>query len=274
MPYHFAVRSLYRTPLVEDVAECRALWDALVARIDGITALAIMPDHVHVLSASPNPGPVATACRAFARWRNARRDETGPVFRPIDPPTESEHDKIRRDTRYVHMNPVRALLASDPLAWPFSAYRDAVDLAPWPVRKPAAGIPELHRYVSSDPKCNVSGSTLPSGLQRPPTLEHVATAVTSLGRGDLVTERGPVRRLFVQAARCLTDATLAEIAAVAELSLNAAQRVEAVRDHAVDVVTRVAGDARFRVLPQGNLWELPEWRRYADLRGIRLRRRG
>ncbi len=272
MPHHFALRSPLRTPLVEDLEECRALWRILVERVTGIVAMTIMPNHVHVLCADPDPSPIERVCNAFARWRNAYREEAGVVWLPLDPPRESGPDRLRRDARYVHLNPVRAGLVSDPLAWPFSVYRDAVDLAPWPLRKPTQDVVGFHRYVSSDPTVAVAGTSLPTGLLRRPSVAEVADAVASLGRVslDALQTRGPVRRLYMQAARSLTDATLRDIAELAGVKVNAAQRVEEVRDRAVDVVARVAGDPRFTPWKEGNLWRAPEWRAYAYKRSIAL----
>ncbi len=54
---------------------------------------------------------------------------------------------------------------------------------------------------------------------------------------------------------------------------NAVQRVEPGRDALVELVARVAGDARFAPVPEGSFWAQPAWAKYAEVRGIRIRAR-
>jgi hypothetical protein len=275
MKAQFAMRAPRGATLVEDVVECRALWDAFVERVPGLLGLGVMPNHAHALASTMELEPILRACRAFARWRNAYRGESGQVWEPIPAPQPSGPDRLRRDARYIHLNPARAGLATDPLDWPFSAYRSAVGLDPWPVRVRVPDPAEYHRYVSSDPKVNVAGTQLPGLIQRPPTLEEIADAVASLARQtlDVIRRRGPARRLFVRAARCLTVASCAEIAEFAGLERLAVQRIAATRDDQVEIVARVAGDPRFRPWPAASLWDQPTWARYAEIRRIRVPRR-
>lgn len=75
--------------------------------------------------------------------------------------------------RYVHLNPCRAGLASDPLSWPWSTHRGLIgaELDPWvttealagALGRPARGLGEwLHGYISGDSTVAVEGTELPA----------------------------------------------------------------------------------------------------------------
>jgi hypothetical protein len=76
---------------------------------------------------------------------------------------------LKRQIRYVHLNPCRARLAGDPLQWEWSTHRDLAGCVsdPWPdpellrhcFQAPRARLAEAaHAYISSDPSVTVTGS--------------------------------------------------------------------------------------------------------------------
>jgi hypothetical protein len=163
--------------------------------------------------------------------------------------------KIRRSVRYVHLNPCRARLVTDPLAWPFSTHLDAVGLTPCPVRDRVGDPAAFHRYVSADPTVDVQGTPLPVASSRSLGVEDVLAAVCHAYRvpPDRLLRRGPARRALVQNARALTDASVPAIAAAVGLGRSAAHAIPAAADPAV---ARLACDERQRVLGEQQLGRL------------------
>ncbi len=249
---HLVAHSLPGTLLFHDWVEAAMLWDALVVGLPGAAALCLLPNHVHGLHPTATAEDLRPVLSGFARARNARRGESGGVWeRPIpDAEPIGGTDKVRRQERYVHLNPPRGKLAPCPLGWAFSTHRDAVGLAAFPVRKPARDVHEYHRYVSSDPSVAVQGTLLPTAPYGDPTVESVLHAVSAVARTplSLLARRGRARTLLVRSLRTLTPASLAEIADLAQVSRSTVLRMRPGRDRAVNVVSAVVGDRRFGAL--------------------------
>ncbi len=106
---------------------------------------------------------VAAAVRGHGRW----------TWERIPQPALLDTTKaIRRDVRYVLLNPCRARLVDDPLAWPWSTHRDLVGAVtdPWVDEAILAEVlherenglaRRFHRYVSSDRHVQVDGTPYP-----------------------------------------------------------------------------------------------------------------
>ncbi len=217
--FHLVAHAFRGTRLFNCWEEACALWQRL-ARVPGLRALVLMPDHVHLLSSSGDAHAFDAALRAYAQWRNHRRGVRGRVWEARPPPEALPDRKhARRTLRYVHLNPCRSRLVACPAAWPFSTHRDALGLALSPVREKAPDPVDLHRYISSDPSACVTGTPFPGDALRMdrPDLQALAGAVSELARVPLtrVFQRSPERQLFVGAARALTSWSGVEIARVA-----------------------------------------------------------
>lgn len=255
--YHHVAHAVGGTLLFHDWTEARELWDRLTTGLPGMLALALMPNHLHALHPHDAGPDLRRLLAGFAKWRNAHRGEHGSVWdRPI-PGAEwvGDADKLRRNERYVHLNPSRARLATCPLGWPFSTHRDAVGLAAFPVRRAARDRHDYHRYVSSDPSADPAGTLLPTAPHREPSAEAVLAAVSAVTRTplSLLERRGPERTLLVRALRTLSPATIGEIVALTGVSRRQVHRVSPARDPAVVVVQTVIGDPRFPALADEDL---------------------
>jgi putative transposase len=274
---HLVARSLDGTLLFRDHAEARALFDILASAFPDAEAICLMPDHVHLVV--PDAGALdrlRAALSGFARWRNARRSTSGPVWRPA-PAAEPLPDALHahRTVRYVHLNPCRAGLVADPLAWPWSTHRDATGFAAAPVR-PRVHEPErFHAYVSGDPSVRPEGTSLPETNWARPSWEAVADAAAGVCREpiDAARRRGPCRRLAVRAAWFLQlhDAPL--LAREAGLARAGIYRVIAdlpgrgslSSEPALYACVRAVGDPRVSAVPTGDLRHLRGWERYRRL---------
>lgn len=162
--YHLVARAAPGTLLIRTHAEAAALWADIVHAFPEIIALCLMPNHFHLVLAHADAADRQTdAMRAFAQWRNHARDERAPVwtFPHPEPEPLADEQKERRNVRYTHLNPCRAHIVADPLAWPWSTHRDAVGLAAWPVIPTRRDTVGFHHYVSADESTSVDGTPLP-----------------------------------------------------------------------------------------------------------------
>jgi hypothetical protein len=268
---HAAIRTVPGTLAFRTWREAGELWDRVTSRVPCQSA-SLMPDHLHLnVLDEAQLARLADALRSYAQWRNRARGERGPVFRHGATPSPiRDREHLIRTQRYIHLNPCRAKLVSDPLAWPFSTHRDAVGLALSPVIRPAADPARFHAFVSGDPTAHPNGTLLPGppAAMSPLSIAEVHAAVSSLARITVgrLKEAGPARSLFIRAARVLTAASAAEIAAAAGVAPSTVRRHEATADAQTVLIARVAGDPRFFPLPDVDLRTLSSWQRYRHLR--------
>lgn len=266
--YHMSIRACPKTLLFRDWLEAHQLWIQIVRRVRA-RALALMPDHVHLLlDTEQDVAAVRRALRAYALWRNHHRKGSGEVWEHGTRPTLVRgRQHTERTKRYIHLNPCRKGLVKDPLSWPFSTHRDAVGLAiPGVcsrVRDPAA----FHVWVSADPSVAAEGTSLPAvvgGPSVPFSLEAVRVAVSALTRSTAgaLKSRGVPRALFLAAAAALSGAPTSEIADFASVNPSTVRRNRGRHDRRLDLVRRVVGDPRFYLLDEIDLRRNPTWRCY------------
>jgi len=141
--YHFTAR--VRSPLRPFVHRRNALEFWL--RIRGLfptqtLAAVLMPNHLHLLIESARPAVdrrrLAVQMRAFTRAQFPGRKLWDPVSRPE---AIGDLQKLERIVRYIHLNPCRAKLESNPWAWEFSTILDHSGVVP-------VGEPGLAPWVS------------------------------------------------------------------------------------------------------------------------------
>jgi hypothetical protein len=251
--FHLVARTRDRSPLWSDWEEGAALWERVTHAVPGLVALVLMPDHVHLLHPTDARLPLGDALGRHVRWRHARHGTAGDVLArlpPAEPLTDAQ--KVRRSIRYVHLNPCRARLVTDPLAWPFSTHRDALGCAVRPVIPRARDPEAFHRYVSADPTVDVRGSALPARALRVDSPAKLAEAVSAALRVPLeaLRRRGPARATYLALAQDLCpDASAEDIAHEAGVSRSTvyAAALQA-RPDARDPVRACAGDERLRAL--------------------------
>jgi REP element-mobilizing transposase RayT len=272
--FHLVARAVHGTVLFRDHVEAAELWAAITRAVGGLVALCLMPDHVHLITERDASAALGHAMQGFAQWRNHHRREEGSVWQR-QPPAEdlADEQKVRRAVRYVHLNPCRAGLVSDPLAWAWSTHRDAVGLVARPVIERAHDPARFHRYVSADPHVAVEGTELPAFQLGKVAWADVVEAVGAVSRvtQEALLVRGRPRTLAARTAwACdLREATV--IARGLNMSERSVRRVVAgVRDRAarqrdadLAACVRVIGDPRFASLPTFDLRGTPEWRAWS-----------
>lgn len=242
--YHFVART--RTGLLAgETQHAAALWARLRPLALGCEALCLMPNHIHLLTRREIRLELAQVLAGHVRSLNRSggqiRLESVPRVTPCTDPK-----KIRRQARYIHLNPCRARLVKDPLAWTWSSYRDFVGLSAHGVRGCVADPGRLHSYVSSDPSVGILGSELPSGVAEP-DLEQLRAAVSEWLRVPMseTLRRTPARRLWLSAAKAVVPASDAELARGAGLHKSSLARTPALSREQLRPLLRMAGDPRF-----------------------------
>jgi hypothetical protein len=227
-----------------------------------------MPDHPHLV------GPLADPAAARVRLNRllgqlARKLGIGFLGEAAEPTLIASPQKLLRDLRYVALNPPRAGLVDDPLAWWFSTHRDVIGaiIDPWvDARRLAAALGRrtagfaswYHRYVSADPSVRVDGTpmpraALPTAITRVP-LARIGRAVAAATRArpEAIRSKGVHRDLFVALAREQGWRSTSALASACACSTRAIQR-SATRDVDLDPARLCLGDHRL-------LRGVPKWR--------------
>ncbi len=232
MPYYHLTARAHR-PLQpfsnRDI--CAMAWARLRKRFDSALACVLMPNHLHLLLELAAQD-LNTTLRSLSTELVVLSKISYPghsVWEPL-PPAELIPDKLqlKRQIRYVHLNPCRSGLASDPLEWEWSTHRDAIGAVerPWVNSVELARILEIpsknfteafHAYVSGDPSVRVEGTRLPATLVSQNwigSLEQVTQAtlqVTHAAKSALKS-RSPTRRRCILLADYLGNYSQDELA--------------------------------------------------------------
>lgn len=140
--YHLMARGNRRARIFEDDADCTrffALLGDTVARYDvRVYAACLMVNHFHVVGETPR-GNLADAMRflngVYAQWSNRRHKRAGHLFEARYRSVIVQRELyLKRVSRYVVLNPVRAGLVESPGDWRWTTYRGTAGLEtpqPW-----------------------------------------------------------------------------------------------------------------------------------------------
>jgi len=257
LAYHHVAHTVDNERLFEDAEEAAYLWHALARVLPRLVALVLMPNHLHLLHPRDVREPLRGALGNYARWYNRRQARRGRLFLPLPPPTaRANATAIRRDRRYIHLNPCRGVrpLVPDPLAWPWSTHRDAVGWTLQPVIERELRPLAFHAYVSGDPSVSVEGTELPYAHGPAPSPALVMSTLASLARvpESAMMRRGRWRTLYLGVARTVCDATFREIRDVACVGKNA--KVPTPPAAVVTLVRGAVNDPRMQSVTVGTRW--------------------
>ncbi len=212
---HIVARTRGRFNPFAATGSARWLWIHLQATFPLALAAVLMPDHLHLIAPSRSAAQLSGLIAAFSRRFGLGRGTWEPLPSP-EPVRNPLH--LKRQVRYVALNPCRARLCVDPLEWLWSTHRDLLgaSTSPWvtPQRLAAAFgetpsdfLERHHRYVSSDPATSVTGTPLPkpaspSQFTQYP-LEWIAEAAATAFRVPPlnVKSRNAARDLFIHLSR-------------------------------------------------------------------------
>ena len=213
-----------------------------------LVALCVMPDHVHLITTEPVRSRLRGALSGYTRARNHRLGRRGRLFAGVPEALERRGGvKELRDQRYVELNPCRAGLVSDPLAWPLSTWRDRMGFAWPPVRPRARDVARWHAYATRDDYVVADPLPYRFGEADPHDLVGAVSSLMRLPTWKL-RERGPARTLLVASLRWSTSLSAADIGDLVGLTGTAVRRVPFREVPGVGLVEQVAGDPRFVAL--------------------------
>jgi len=263
---HHVVRTVRYRLLFRTHEEGLDVWRVVLRVAPFPIALCLMPDHLHLIVERDVRAALGHALGGLARRRNHQEGRAGPLFAPVpEPQPLADDQKLRTVVRYTHLNPTRARLAPDPLAWPYSTHRDAVGLTVNRVgpRRPADA---FHAYVSGDPTVALQGTPLPVG-GGPRSIDEVLAGVSAVTRVPLHRlGRDPMARAVAKASlhrlAPLPERALAQLLGISRTTLRASPDVPT---DIVRLVDRVAGDPRFPGLDASWLPNGLSWARYRSM---------
>lgn len=275
--FHLVARTPPGRLLFRTHVEAAALFVRAAATFPDNESICLMPDHLHLVVQQENHGRLRALMSRYARWRNTWRGEAGTVWQRHPAPQPIPDAKhLRRTVRYVHLNPCRAGIVDDPLAWPWSTHRDAVGLAARPVRAVEREAERFHRWVSADPTVRVDGTPLHLSSFGGVRWEEVAIAVSAVCRvpRSELRKRGEARSLAVRTAFAHDFHDVGEISEQVELSRSAiyalAKQVPPIlhlrREPALLACYRAVGDPRLGELHGNDLRREAGWGRVRSWR--------
>jgi hypothetical protein len=169
---HFVASALPGNAPLSDPAAAWWLMGRLRIGFPQALVTCLMPTHVHLLGDEPDADEGRLRLARVLAHLTARMGRKH-LFQPVPPPAPVlDRKHLARQMRYVHLNPCRDGLVSDPMCWPWSTHRALVgaEIDPWldikrlasALRRPERGFAEwAHQYISGDPSVNVCGSPLP-----------------------------------------------------------------------------------------------------------------
>lgn len=217
-PFHITLDAQRGMPCLFDAPLGDVLWRHLERSFPDATSAVLMGDHTHLTDAFDDE---AAARRAVGGLVSGLRRSRGPWselrWQPPDLQRITTPKIHARAVRYDHLNPCRAGLVDDPLAWPYSTHRDVVGAvaSPWvdadrlasALGHRADGFGEwFHRYVSRDLSTNQHGSRSPivtaTSLDALPIARLIAAVLAATrSRVEALRRRTPARELFLALAR-------------------------------------------------------------------------
>jgi len=125
---HFITFSCVRHRPILGTAEARDIFLELLERTRELYAMTIhgyvvMPTHVHLLVSEPDKAPLSAALQILKqRFSKTRTEEY--VWEPRYHDVNVWSDEVRiQKLKYIHRNPVKSGLVSEPGQWKWSSFR-------------------------------------------------------------------------------------------------------------------------------------------------------
>ena len=128
--YHVILRGINRQRIFEDEEDYACFLDILndCRTVSGfeLYAYCLMSNHIHLLlrAGKESPGMIFRRIGAkFVYWYNTKYDRTGHLFQDRFRSEVVENDEYFLTVmRYIHQNPVKAGICSEPQEYPYSSF--------------------------------------------------------------------------------------------------------------------------------------------------------
>lgn len=213
---HWTFRSNHPHNPFQDFESARSVWVQLPGLFPDALMAVLMPNHLHLIL----PRSEKTYSKLVGVMGSISKKHGIPaLWQPI-PPTKEILDlkHLRRQLRYVALNPCRNNLARDPLEWVWSTYRDGVGASakPWVKTAHIAQVLKeaergfsvrFHDYVSGDPSVAVEGTSYPKAhvksVYASESIVNILSAAAATLRApasEVRQRRSELRQLFVHFA--------------------------------------------------------------------------
>lgn len=166
---HWTVRTCYPHSPFQQFELALWTWSKLKNLFPLAASAVLMPNHLHlILPAGDHRSKIEGILAPVSKHSKIHK-----LWQPIPPPTLiPDRHHLKRQIRYVALNPCRARLCKDPLEWYWSTYRDIMGATayPWTISTQLAELfrdnernfkVRIHAYVSGDPSVAVEGTPAP-----------------------------------------------------------------------------------------------------------------
>ncbi|MDD5147057.1 MAG: transposase [Candidatus Daviesbacteria bacterium] len=102
-------------------------------KIVEIIAYCLMPNHFHLLVKQIHDGGISELIRKFVhsytKYRNIKHNSQGPIFQALFKAVRIETDEqLIHVSRYIHLNPLVALIVKDLKLYPWSSYLEYINM--------------------------------------------------------------------------------------------------------------------------------------------------
>jgi len=267
---HWTARTSTPHEPFRDFETAQLFWNRLKGRFPDALGAMLMPNHFHLLlpfestSSETRDRAVLTGLMGSLSSNLKMRKLWQPQSEPTSIP---DRYHLRRNLRYVALNPCRKSLCKDPLEWPWSTYRDlfgsTVDQWVRPDRlarilgeKENGFENRFHNYVSSDPSVSITGTPAPKA-SRPKIFAEDgiieilnATSAALRMPASCVRKPGHLRDLFIHLACEQGWRKPTVLAKICKVTPRSIQRIISTKSpHGKQAAMLCLGDRRLRDLP-------------------------
>lgn len=216
---HCVVRASTPQEPFKDFETAQWAWARISELFPEMISAVLMPNHLHLILPKTNR-PLHYFHKMSGLLSGiSRRKKMQKLWQSMPDPTEiPDIFHLRRQVRYVALNPCRKTLCADPLEWYWSTYRELMGATlDGPDR--AGELAQLfgeakknfrvrfHSYVSGDPSVAVAGTPLPISATQKIWAKESIGEILAAAAGALrvlpsdVQRRTPLRPLFIHLAR-------------------------------------------------------------------------
>ena len=214
---HWVARSTYPYEPFSDFQSSRWAWNLFKRLFPRALGATLMPNHFHLILPKDSEAQDRNRLHGALGAISSRTGIPG-LWQSMPSPAQiPDRHHLRRQLRYLALNPCRSSLCSDPLEWYWSTHRDVMGAVvnPWvnaPRLAQELGESKIefplryHAYVSRDPSVAVQGTTAPRPSPSRLLAEEgigeilIASAAALRSSTSDVQRTGNCRKLFVHMA--------------------------------------------------------------------------